>query len=404
MEKVDVVVIGAGQAGLATSYHLTLAGVEHVVLERDRVAQSWRNRWESITLVLPNWTLQLPGHSYEGDEPDGYMPRDSIVSYLEDYAAGIPAPVRENTAVTSLHREEDEWVVVTPDGSIRSMAVIVATGAFQQALTPTGWSDIPGTIERVLLGEYRNPEDLAPGRVLVIGSGQSGCQVAEDLVLSGREVFMACGRAPWLPRRAGGRDVYWWLDDSGFMEMTPDDLSDPRERLGANPQLTGRGGGHDLHYRTLFDVGVTLLGHFAGSDAATAHFAPDLRSSIEFGDEAYRQLSQLLRRVAAEHGVALDDLPDPAPWDGGSPVSIDWDGFGSVVCAGGFRPAYGSWIDLPETFDDFGFPVQDADGSGIFPGLHFVGVHFLRKRRSALFSGVGEDAGIVVDSVSHLLA
>lgn len=402
MENIDVVVIGGGQAGLATSFHLANAGIEHVVLERDRVAQAWRNRWDSFTLVLPNWTLRLPGHHYEGEDPDGYLPRDSIVSYLEDYAHEIPAPLREGVEVTSLQRAGGGWQLNTSGGEIRSAAVIVATGAFQQAVKPPGWKDIPKGIHRIDITGYHNPDELPPGKVLVIGSGQSGCQIAEDLVTGGREVFLSCGRAPWLPRRAGDRDIYWWLDQSGFMDTPPGALADPRERLGANPQLTGRDGGHDLHFRTLHEKGVTLLGHFAGSDDRVAHFESDLDASIGFGDQAYRQLSQLIGKVAAEHGEVVD-LPEPLPWNLGSPERIDWDGFGAVVSASGFRPGYHSWVELPEAFDELGFPIQDSDGSGVLRGLHFVGVHFLRRRRSALFSGVGEDAEVVVEKVAaHL--
>jgi putative flavoprotein involved in K+ transport len=397
---IDVVVIGAGQAGLATSYHLTDAGVDHVVLERDRIAKAWRDRWDSFCLVLPNWTLQLPGHPYQGDDPDGFLPRDSIVDYLKDYASRIPAPVREGVEVTGLQSSDSGWTLKTSQGDIHTAAIIVATGAFQQAVKPPGWEDIPARLHRIDLGGYRNPGDLPSGKVLVIGSGQSGCQIAEDLAVEGRDVFLSCGRAPWLPRRAGDRDIFWWINESGFMETPLSALSDPRERLGANPQLTGRDGGHDLHFRTLHDMGVTLLGHFHGSDDQTARFAPDLKASVGFGDEAYHRLSQLLKSVADEHGASLDDMTDPDPWNVDSPEAIDWEGFGCVVSASGFRPAYRSWIDIPHAFDDFGFPIQDDEGRGVVPGLHFVGVHFLRKRRSALFSGVGDDAAVVTNMVA----
>jgi putative flavoprotein involved in K+ transport len=368
------------------------------------VAQAWRNRWDSFTLVLPNWTLRLPGHHYEGVDPDGYMPRDSIVSYLENYANNIPAPVREGVEVTSLQRSGPGWQLHTSHGEIRSAAVVVATGAFQQAVKPPGREDISAAIRQIDITAYRNPDELPPGKVLVVGSGQSGCQVAEDLVIGGREVFLSCGRAPWLPRRAGDRDIYWWLDQSGFMDTPPGALADPRDRLGANPQLTGRDGGHDLHFRTLHEEGVTLLGHFAGSDDRVAHFESDLDASIGFGDQAYRQLSQLIGKVASEHSETVD-LPDPPAWDLGAPDTLGWAGFGAIVSASGFRPGYRSWIDLPEAFDEFGFPIQDNDASGVFLGLHFVGVHFLRKRRSALFSGVGEDAEVVVERIAaHLSA
>lgn len=399
MENIDVVVIGGGQAGLATSYHLQDAGIEHIVLERDRIAQAWRDRWDSFTLVLPNWTLRLPGHHYDGDDPDGYMPRDSIISYLEGYAKKTSAPVREGVEVTSLQRSGEEWRLHTSEGEIGAVAVVVATGAFQQSVKPPDWDDLPKAIHKIDITGYRNPQELPPGKVLIIGSGQSGCQIAEDLVTGGREVFLSCGRAPWLPRRAGDRDIYWWIDRSGFMDTPPSALSDPREKFGANPQLTGRDGGHDLHYRTLREMGVTLLGHFAGSRDGIAHFESDLEASIGFGDQAYRQLSQLIEGVANERGETVE-LPDPPAWNIGSPDTLAWDGFGAVVCASGFRPGYQSWIDLPEVFDELGFPIQDSEGSGPLPGLHFVGVHFLRKRRSALFSGVGEDAGVIVERIA----
>ncbi len=403
-DSVDVVVVGGGQAGLATSRELTLAGIDHVVLERSRIAQSWRDRWDSFCLVLPNWTLQLPGHAYAGDDPDGFMPRDDIVAYLESYATDSKAPVQEGVEVVGIGPSQPGWTVETSNGELRTAVVVAATGAFQAAVRPVGSESLPDSIVQLDVGRYRNPDALPPGKVLVVGSGQSGCQVAEDLVRGGREVFLACGRSPWLPRRVGDRDIFWWATESGFMDTPVTALSDPTERLAPNPQLSGRDGGHDLNLRTLVGMGVTLVGHFKGSDGQLAYFAPDLADSVAAGDQAYSQFSQLIEAVAQERGMSVDDLVDPPPWEVEAPDAIDLTGFGVVIHAAGFRPNYRPWIEAPQAFDFLGFPLQDMDGNGALPGLHFVGVHFLRRRKSALFSGVGEDASIVVKAVGAYLS
>jgi putative flavoprotein involved in K+ transport len=403
-DSVDVVVVGAGQAGLATSRELTVAGIDHVVLERSRIAQSWRDRWDSFCLVLPNWTLQLPGHAYAGDDPDGFMPRDDIVAYLESYATDSKAPVREGVEVVGIRPSQPGWIVETSNGDLRTAVVIAATGAFQTAVRPVGSESLAESVLQLDVGRYRNPDALPPGKVLVVGSGQSGCQLAEDLVRGGREAFLACGRSPWLPRRVGDRDIFWWATESGFMDTPVTALSDPIERLAPNPQLSGRDGGHDLNLRTLVGMGVTLVGHFKGSNGQVAYFAPDLAASVAAGDQVYSQFSQLIRTVAKERGISVDDLAEPLPWEFEGPDAIDLAGFGAVIYAAGFRPNYRPWIDAPQAFDLLGFPIQDMSGSGALPGLHFVGVHFIRKRKSALFSGVGEDASIVVNAVETYLS
>lgn len=396
-----MVVAGGGQAGLATSQQLTEAGIGHVVLERSRIGQAWRDRWDSFTLVIPNWTLDLPGFPYAGPDPDGFLPRDEIVSYLESYAASFDAPVREGVEVTGLEQTDAGWAVKTSAGDLATRAVVVATGAFQKAHHPPGWDDLSDRLLRLDVAGYRNAGEFPDGRILVVGSGQSGCQIASDLMGAGREVFLACGRAPWLPRRAGDRDIFWWLWESGFMETALADLANPAERLGANPQLIGRDGGRDLHYRTLAADGVTLLGHLAGFDGSTALFANDLSDSVDFGDEAFRRLRGLILQTADRLGLAIEDLPEPDPWQPASPERVDLTGFAAVISSSGFRPDYHRWLHLPEALDPMGFPVQDMMGEGPVPGLHFVGVHFLRKRKSALFCGVGEDAALVVERIDH---
>jgi putative flavoprotein involved in K+ transport len=400
-ERTDVVVVGAGQAGLATSHELTELGVEHVVLERDEVASSWRRRWESFCLVTPNWSINLPGGAYDGDDPDGYLPRDQIVGFFRRYARSFDAPVREGVEVTALEpRSEGGFLLRTSDGALTTGSVVVATGAYQRPYRPPAAAALPPDVVQLDVVDYRDPTSLPPGRVLVVGSGQTGCQIAEELHEAGREVVLSCGRAPWAPRRLGGRDIVWWAVETGFLDQTLDDLPAPAARLAANIQNTGHGGGHDLNYRTLRAAGVTLVGRFAGPDDHRARFAPDLAESVAWGDDRYRELFDEVRTLVEARGLPMPDIPDPEPFDGTAPEELDLTGVGAIVFTGGFRPDYGSWIPVPDAFDDLGFPLHVEGASTVVPGLYFVGVHFLRKRKSSLLWGVGEDASIVARQVS----
>ena len=391
----DIVIIGAGQAGLATSHELTEAGIEHVVLEQGRLGQTWRKRWDSFCLVTPNWSVLLPGHPYDRDDPDGYMPRDEIVAYLERYAAGFGAPVREGIRVTSLaEAPAGGFLLQTSDGEIRAKSVVVATGAYQRAHRPEAAGTLPAGLPQIDAEEYRSPAELPPGSVLVVGSGQSGCQIAEELHEAGREVFLACGRAPWLPRRIGEHDLMWWFLETGFADQKVAELPTPAARLVSNVLATGRNGGHDLHLRTLRDAGVTLLGHFLGADGHRARFADDLGESVAWGDDRYREMAGRVDKLVEERGLPAPALEEPAPFDGAAPQELDLSGVGIVIFAGGFRPDYG-WVDVPGAFDELGFPLHTEGASSAAAGLYFVGVHFLRTRKSSLLCGVGEDAAVV---------
>jgi putative flavoprotein involved in K+ transport len=401
VEALDVVVIGGGQAGLATSHELKTLGIDHTVLERGRIAQSWRGRWDSFCLVTPNWTMQMPGLSYDGDDPDGYMPRDHIVAFFERYAATFQAPVREGIEVTSLEvSPEGGFLLQTSDGDIRAATVVVSTGAYQRPHRPPGAADLPGGLLQLDAEDYTNPDALPPGPVLVVGSGQTGCQIAEELHDAGRDVFLACGRAPWGLRRFGDRDLVWWAVETGFLDQGVAELPNPAARLFANVLATGHDGGHDLHLRTLRAKGVTLLGHFLGAEDHRAGFADDLGASVEWGDERYREFSDRMRKLVNERGLPMPDIPEPAPFDGSALEHLDLSGFGAVLFTSGFRPDYGSWVHVPGAFDDMGFPIHSEGASPVAPGLHFVGVHFLRKRKSSLLVGVGEDAAIVARQIA----
>ena len=400
-DRIRVVVVGAGQAGLAVSRELTQAGVTHVVFEKGKVGQTWRGRWDSFCLVTPNWSVQLPGRPYDREEPDGFMVRDDVVAYLEGYATGFKAPVQEGIEVVSPQPGRDGgFLLETSSGQIRARTVVLSTGAYQRPHRPAGAATLPTELLQIDAEDYRNPADLPPGPVLVVGSGQSGCQMAEELHESGREVFLACGRAPWAPRRVGDRDIIWWAVETGFLDARVGPLPTPDARLAANQQATGHRGGHDLHYRTLQKLGVTLLGHFLGAEGRHARFAQDLGKSVAWGDERNAQPMGLVRELVAERGLPPPEIPEPQPFDAGAPDELNLNGFGGVIFASGFRPDYESWVHCPGAFDELGFPIHDEGASATTPGLYFVGVHFLRKRKSSLFLGVGEDAAIVARDIA----
>ena len=396
VEKHDVVIVGAGQAGLCLSYELTRAGREHVVLERGRVGESWRGRWDSFCLVLPNWAIKLSGQPYEGAEPDGFMRRDEFVRYLSAYAESFGAPVVEGVSVNFLQAEvAGGFLLGSSTGDIQAREVVVATGGYQKPHRPAGIDQLPKSMLVLDAETYTNPKAIPSGKVLVMGSGQSGCQIAEELRLAGREVYLSCGRAPWVPRRIGGRDVVYWLVETSFMEMSIADLPSPQARLIGNPQASGGNGGHDLNCRTLQALGVNLVGHFVGVEGGKARFANDLAESVAFGDARYNDLRGLIKKRAEAKGIPVPDMPVPPPFCAHPPETLDLGDFGAAVITSGFRPDYNSWIRFPEAFDPMGFPIQVDGSSTVVPGLHFMGLHFQRNRASAVLLGVGEDAKVL---------
>ena len=401
-ETHDVVVVGAGQAGLCLSHELNQAEREHVVLERGKIGQSWRGRWDSFCLVLPNWTIQLSGQPYSGPEPDGFMKRDDFVRYLTSYAESFHAPVREGVSVKSIQESAGgKFLLSTSSGNIVASQVVVASGGYQRPHWPPGIDQIPKSIMIVDVTGYTNPSNLPPGKILVVGSGQSGCQIAEDLRQAGREVYLSCGRAPWVHRRVGDRDSISWMAGSPFFRMGLADLPSPQARLIANIQLSGRDGGHDLNYRTLQAMGVTLVGHFQGVKEGRVQFAADLEESVSFGDARYDDICKTIRTIAAAKGLPPPQMPKPSPFIIGPTEDLELDSLGAIVITSGFRPDYASWVRFPAAFDSMGYPIQQDGSSTVIPGLHFMGVHFQRTRVSATLLGVSEDAAILAKRMAQ---
>jgi putative flavoprotein involved in K+ transport len=398
MAKMNTIVIGAGQAGLSASHELTQRGMPHIILERGQIGEAWRRRWDNFCLVTPNWATRLPGFPYAGDDPDGFMPRDDVVAHLEAYAQSFGAPVRTNVNITSVSKSDDEFLIRTDQGDFTSSNLVLSTGAYQKPYLPKGAESLPDGIKKLTLHDYKNPDALPLGDVLIIGSGQSGCQIAEELNSAGRKVTLACGRVAWAPRKSGGKDIFWWVLESGFGDQKFADVP-PEARLVGNVLASGHHGGHDVNLALIQAQGVELVGRFTGADGNIARFADDLVETNAFSNARYGDLRALIKNTANAKGIAVE-FPDPPELNGAARTEINLTGYGSVIFTGGFRPDYRSWLPWPEAFDADGFAMHTEGKSDTVEGLWFVGMHFLRTRKSALLAGVGEDANVVAEQIA----
>jgi putative flavoprotein involved in K+ transport len=403
MESVDTIVVGAGQAGLATSYFLTQRGRSHLVLERGRVGERWRSeRWDGFVLNTPNWGQQLPGFHYAGDEPDAFAPLGEVISYLEQYAASFGAPVREETPVTAVRRRDDGFRVQAGAESFAARHVVVAAGSYQEPTANPLAASLPTDVFQLHTSAYRRPDQLPDGAVLVVGSGQSGCQIVDELIASGRKVFLSVGRCPWVFRRDRGHDVLHWLLETGLADETVDSLSSPAARLACNPPVSGNDGGHECNPRWLAARGAVLLGRLSGASGHTLAIAGTLEESLAFGEEFLGNIRKRVDDHVAAHGLELPERePDEpfAPVPAVTELDLRREGISTVLWANGFRPDH-AWIEGIEP-DAQGWPVQ-VRGASTVPGLYFVGLHWLHKRKSSLFVGVGEDAEHVVTELERL--
>jgi putative flavoprotein involved in K+ transport len=409
-ETVDTLVIGGGQAGLATSYWLTNAGIEHLVVDgRNRLGGSWPDRWDSFCLVAPNWTLQLPGMPYDGSDPDGFMPRDEVMAYVQKYASTIGAPVRLGTTVRRLTAPADHFVAETGNGTITARRVVLATGPYQEPKIPTAAKDLAEHIQQLHSRTYRRPGQLADGGVLVVGTGQSGTQIAEELHNAGREVHLAVSMCPSAPRRYRGRDVIFWLAETflhgaevGVPFPTVAQLPSPAARFTCDPQLSGKEGGHDINLRQFARWGIRLYGRLESASRTTVRFSNDLEQRLAFADSGFdKELRPLFDAYIAAAGIDAppDDRP---PYDTYAPetvteLDLDAAGVASVVWATGYRLDFG-FVDLP-IFDEWGYPRHER-GVTEHPGLYAIGLRWLHSEPSSVFAGVGADAAHIVEHMT----
>jgi putative flavoprotein involved in K+ transport len=407
-ERTAVVVIGAGHAGLAVSRLLGDRGLEHVVLERGEVANTWRTeRWDSLRLLTPNWQTRLPGLAYDGDDPDGFLTVPELVAFLDRYARVSGAPVRTHTTVTSVTPsavgDGGGYVVETTAGTWEAAAVVVASGAFNRAHVPAVAADLPAGLHQVTPLDYRRPDDLGPGRVLVVGASATGVQIADELLRSGREVTVAVGEHVRMPRTYRGRDIFWWLDRTGRLDERWDEVDDlVRARHVPSPQLVGTPERRDLDLNALTARGAELVGRLSAARDGTALFSGSLRNVCKLAD------LKLVRLLDAVDEWAADGSgPRPAPTrvDDEPRLAIDLvaEGYDTVLWATGFRPDH-SWLHVPVLDRKGDLRHQGGVVTGA-PGLYRIGLNYLRRRKSSFIHGAEDDARDLVDHLAtHLTA
>jgi len=409
MYRTDVVVIGAGQAGLAMSRCLSDWGIAHIVLEQGRIGERWRSgTWDSLRLLTPNWMTRLPGWRYRGADPDGFMRKDDVTSFLESYAASFAAPIAAETTVLSVSSNDSGYRVTTTRGEWHALAVVVATGECQASAVPCFAEQLSPAIHQVTADSYKRPDALPPGGVLVIGASASGLQLADEIYRSGRPVTLSVGRHTRLPRRYRGHDIMAWMDAVGVFDKRAEDVPDlEAARRQPSLQLVGRPDGRPINLSGLRDSGIRLVGRTAAMQGTSVCFAGDLAATTE---AAERKLLRLLERIdgfVTANGMSqLIDAPDPpvsAVLDVGSTeIDLKASGIETVVWATGYRRSY-PWLRVPVLGHNG--EIEHQGGMTRSLGLYVLGLRFLRRRKSNFIDGVGQDAAALAQHIAlHLRA
>jgi putative flavoprotein involved in K+ transport len=397
------VVVGGGQAGLSAAACLQRRGIRPLVLERNRIGHAWREqRWDSFCLVTPNWQCRLPDFPYDGDDPEGFMVRGDIVDYVRRFAEATDADVREGVSVERLGERGGRYSLSTTAGEIEAEQVIVATGVYHTPKRHPQAERLPASVLQLDARDYRNPGQLPEGAVLVVGSGQSGCQIAEDLFLAGRRVHLSVGSAPRSPRRYRGRDVVEWLDRMGYYAMPIDQHPEPRVvRSKTNHYLSGRDGGREIDLRRHALDGMRLHGRLRGIGMDEIRFSCDLAAKLEQADAVYCRIRDSIDAYIQREGIEAPQEPPYQPcWQppasDGDRLDLDREPLAAVIWCMGYGADF-RWIDVP-VFDGGGYPVHER-GVTSSPGLYFLGLPWLQTWGSGRFSGVGDDAEHLAETI-----
>ena len=405
---IDTIVIGAGHAGLAASYCLSERSIDHLVIERGEVANSWRNeRWDSLTLLTPNWQSDLPGFSYPGDDPDGFMSMREVVDFIDAYARHCKAPVQTGTTVTSLKKNANGYHVITDRGEWHCRSVVIASGACNRPAIPKVAEAVPADIQQVTSWEYRNPDQLAEGAVIVVGASATGLQLAEEIHCAGRPVTIALGEHVRMPRIYRGRDIQWWMDAAGILDEGLDEIDDiNRARHLPSPQLVGSRRHQILDLNTMTSLGIKLAGRLMGVQNGNLQFSGSLRNVCSLAD---LKMNRLLKAIDewAEQSPDASRFAAPEQFDrtivDEEPclaLNLADSGIRSIVWATGYRPDY-SWLDVP-VLDRKGMIRHDG-GIVDSAGMYLLGMPFLRRRKSSFIHGAEDDARFVSQHLATYL-
>src|SRR5215470_4167562 len=396
LHNIDTVIVGGGQAGLAISYYLAQEDREHVVLERaPAVANAWRNqRWDSFTLVTPNFQVRMPGAEYAGNDPFGFMSRTEVIKYFDDYVEKFALPVRCRVEVATVEKSQQGYLVRTSEGKYEATNVVIATGLYQSPKIPAFGMTIPPSILQIHSMDYKNPSALPAGAVLVIGTGQSGAQIAEELYQSGRKVYLSIGSAGRVPRRYRGRDINDWFTRIGMFDTKVESLKSPAEKFHPHPQISGKNGGESLNLHQFARDGVVLLGHVRDARDGRLIIAPDLSETLAKVDEFETSALKMIDDYIARMGLSVPTETIPKLRDGyAKEIVTELDlksaGITTILWATGYAFDF-SLVKLP-VVDRDGYPIQKR-GVTAHDGLYFLGMPWLHNRRSGILFGVGDDA------------
>ncbi len=400
----SVVVVGGGQAGLSMSYNLKERGFDHIVFEKNRIGYSWRSkRWDSFCLVTPNWQCKLSGYHYPGDDPHGFMQKDEIVKYIEDYAASFDPPLKEGVEVLKVQKSNSQGVfeLSTSIGDYTADQVVIAAGNYHIPKVPKMAERLPENILQLHSSEYKNPQSLPAKAVLVVGTGQSGCQIAEDLHLTGKKVHLCVGGAPRSPRMYRGKDAVDWLEQMGYYDLPIDEHPQKEKvRTNANHYVTGRDSGREIDLRRFALEGMQLYGALKNVSGGNLEFRNNLKQNLDRADAVAESIKKTIDGFIEKHKIQAPTEPAYEPvWEPEEEVlKLDYEkaNIGAVVWCTGYQSDF-SWVEIP-VFDGKGYPGHDRGVTGVW-GLYFLGLPWLYTWGSGRFSGIARDASYLADCI-----
>jgi putative flavoprotein involved in K+ transport len=400
-----VIIVGGGQAGLSMSFCLKERGFDHLIFEKHTIGHAWRSqRWDSFCLVTPNWQCQLPGFTYPGPVPNGFMVKDEIVQYIEAYAASFAPPIKEQVEVYSLRQPKSQGIfeISTAIGDYTADQVVIATGGYHRPKRPVMAERLSSQLVQLHSSEYKNPHTLPEGAVLVVGTGQSGCQIAEDLHLAGKSVHLCVGSAPRSPRQYRGKDVVDWLDQMGYYDLSIEQHPQKEQvRAKANHYLTGRDGGREIDLRQFALEGMQLHGRLKAISGSQLEFWDDLKHNLDQADAVAESIKTTIDRFIQENQIEAPTEPTYHPvWqpaDGSLALDYEAANIRSVIWCTGFQADF-SWVEIP-VFDGKGYPGHVRGVTPVW-GLYWLGLPWLYTWGSGRFSGIARDATYLADYIT----